>query len=309
MTGVDPKAKVGERLKAERERRGRQYVDVSRATGIYIHHLSALEFGRFDEIPDEDVVDAYVHAYAEHLGLDGADCVARLRKERGLPDRPFDPGRAQIPPRVPDPGDAPPPEPEPSVPLETPAAARAAPLSGRPSIRWALVPVVVVLAGVLAWWAMRTEPDAPPPSRVDPPNVQVPPSKAAGPESEPAPAVREPVSTPVAPAGALSVAEFGIGRGVVDHRLVDPSDHFHEGEEVWFWTHVRGGAAGDAVHHVWLRDGREQQTIRLRVGAPSWRTQSAKALPAGSSGEWTVEARDDAGRVLARATFAVTGRR
>lgn len=307
MTGVDPKAKVGERLKAERERRGRQYVDVSRAIGIYIHHLSALEFGRFDEIPDEDVVDAYVHAYAEHLGFDGAECVAQLRRERGLPERPFDPARAEIRPRAPDPGDAPPPEPEPSARLETPPAAATGRLPGRPSTRWAFVSVVVVLAGVLAWWVTRTEPDPKP--RLEPPSAPPPAAAAPAPRIEPAPSTRASASAPVTPAGALSVAEFGVGRGVADHRLLDPSDRFEEGDEVWFWTHVRGGSAGDALHHVWLRDGREQQTISLRVGGPSWRTQSAKTLPAGSAGEWSVEARDDAGRVLARAPFTVMGRR
>ncbi len=309
MTVVDPKAKVGERLKAERERRGRQYVDVSRATGIYIHHLSALEFGRFDEIPDEDVVDAYVHAYAEHLGFDGSECVAQLRRERGLPERPFDPGRAQIRPGALDGEDAPRPEPEVSVRLETPPTASTGNLPGRPSMRRAFVPVVVVLAGVLAWWAMRTEPERPPPPPVEPRSALPPSSETTVPRSEEAPAAREPANAPVSPAGAATIAEFGVGRGVVDHRLVDPTDHFEEGDEVWFWTHVRGGSAGDAVHHVWLRDGREQQAISLRLGGPSWRTQSAKALPAGSAGAWTVEARDGAGNVLARTDFTVTGRR
>jgi len=307
MATVNPIAKVGERLKTERERRGRQYVDVSRATGIYIHHLSALEFGRFDEIPDEDVIEAYVHAYAEHLDLDGAECVAQLRRERGLPERPFDPARADLRPGAPDTDETPAPEPEPPAPLETTPAVMAGSVSRPFRARWVLVPAVLVLLGFVAWWATRTGPEPPP--RREPPSLPPPAAAAPVPKTVPAPSAQEPAKPLVTATGTLSIPEFGVGRGVVDHRLVDPTDRFEEGEEVWFWTHVRGGSAGDAVRHVWLREGREQQTISLRVGGPSWRTQSAKTLPAGSAGEWSVEARDDAGRVLARAPFTVMGRR
>jgi len=44
-----------------------------------------------------------------------------------------------------------------------------------------------------------------------------------------------------------------------------------------------------------------EQSISLHVGASSYRTYSTKTL--GRPGAWAVEARDDAGRVLARAEF------
>ena len=42
----------------------------------------------------------------------------------------------------------------------------------------------------------------------------------------------------------------------------------------------------------------------LNVNAAQWRTQSRRLLPEGSTGEWTVEARDPEGRVLASAAFS-----
>lgn len=79
---------VGERLRSERERRGLQRVDVSRATRVYIHHLSALEHGSFDELPDDAVVRGYVRSYAEYLGLDPEATVAEFLRERGISGAP-----------------------------------------------------------------------------------------------------------------------------------------------------------------------------------------------------------------------------
>ena len=68
-----------------------------------------------------------------------------------------------------------------------------------------------------------------------------------------------------------------------------------------FWTHVVGGRAGDTIDHVWLRDGSVVGAASLSVGSPDWRTQSRRLLD--PAGQWVVEARDAAGRVLARHEF------
>jgi hypothetical protein len=78
-------------------------------------------------------------------------------------------------------------------------------------------------------------------------------------------------------------------------------DTFAKGDVAYFSTRVLGGGRGERVRHVWLFEGRVQQTIQLRLGGPSWHTYSSKTL--GNAGQWAVEARDQAGRVLARATF------
>ncbi len=101
--------------------------------------------------------------------------------------------------------------------------------------------------------------------------------------------------------GHLTVPEFGVGRRIVEHALEGPSERFSESEVVWFSTRVLGAAAGEPIHHVWLHEGRVLQSIQLELGGPDWRTHSRKTLRA--AGQWAVEARDEGGGVLARATF------
>lgn len=99
----------------------------------------------------------------------------------------------------------------------------------------------------------------------------------------------------------ISVSEFGVGRRIVNRRLEDRGQSFEEGSVVWFQTRVVGGARGEKIRHVWLRDGRVVQTVDLELGASHWRTHSRKTL--WGTGDWAVEARDRQGRVLARSDF------
>jgi hypothetical protein len=105
----------------------------------------------------------------------------------------------------------------------------------------------------------------------------------------------------MSPSG-LSVADCGVGTSVASHELVGRGERFTEGSQVWFWTRVEGGEAGDTIDHVWLRDGEEAARIPLRIGGSRWRTYSAKVLR--GTGRWAVEARDAAGRLLARREFS-----
>ncbi len=113
---------------------------------------------------------------------------------------------------------------------------------------------------------------------------------------------------PVFPAVAqdqatLKITESGVGSGMEDRNLVGVAELFQEGDQVWFWTRVIGGADGDRIRHVWLRDGEEMLSVGLTLGGPHWRTWTRKTLHPGSTGTWTVEARDEAGAILATATF------
>ena len=78
---------------------------------------------------------------------------------------------------------------------------------------------------------------------------------------------------------------------------------FHEGKQVSFWTRIEGGVPGDRIVHVWSHQGNEIARVPLRVGGSPWRTHSTKTLREGSTGNWSVEARDAAGVVLARHAF------
>jgi hypothetical protein len=118
----------------------------------------------------------------------------------------------------------------------------------------------------------------------------------------PEPAVQDEITT-VPARTALGIQEYGVGTAVADRQLVGESDRFREGEQVWFWTRVTGGVSGETIDHVWIREGVESARVSLTLGGPQWRTQSAKKLWPGSAGDWTVEARDEQGEVLARRRF------
>ncbi len=154
----------------------------------------------------------------------------------------------------------------------------------------------------------KVQPKPPPParpstspsaSRGDRPRLAPAPERASVPPP-PAPPIAAP---PPAPSAPMIVAEHGVGTGVIDRRLVGRADRFPAGSEIFFWTRVLRGEADGAIRHVWIHEGREVLAVDLPVGSPDWRTQSRFVLPAGAVGGWAVEARDPAGRVLARQAF------
>lgn len=114
--------------------------------------------------------------------------------------------------------------------------------------------------------------------------------------NEPGPVTR-------AKASHLQISESGVGTSVVNRRLVGEGNRFEEGTVAWFWTRVLGGRRGDTVHHVWLHQGRVIAAVELKVGGSQWRTQSRRPLTKGSLGDWTVEARDAWGALLASSRF------
>jgi len=138
--------------------------------------------------------------------------------------------------------------------------------------------------------ALETSPPATPEPETAPPKPANPPA--------PALPIRE---EQAAPRGALTVTESGVGRRIVNHRLADLDDEFSRGDAVWFSTRVMGGRPGQRIRHVWMRDGRVEQSIPLQIGGADWRTHSRKTI--WYTGSWTVEARDEQGRVLATGSF------
>jgi len=209
--------------------------------------------------------------------------------------------------------------PEPAAePVVEPAAepTRVAAPPHRPNPTRRLVPalVVILLVAIASWMCLARRPRVVPVSDSPAPQSQLLPPSPSPPEPaprEPAPPARvAPKPTPPEKAAApererapaaLSVTESGTGRRVVDSRLEGEGTEFAEGEAVVFQTRVLGGSRGDAVRHVWIYDGRAQQSITLRLGGPDWRTFSKKTLY--RRGPWRVEARDRDGRVLAQAAF------
>jgi len=197
----------------------------------------------------------------------------------------------------------------PALPLPVEAVSPSRPARSR---RWPVTSLFLfVLLPLMAYLVfLKSTPDAPPVAAqretVPGEAVAPPPSQPRSPQAADAPRPPLRTQTPVrgqtAPS-SLTVAESGVGLRLVGTRLEGEGDHFRPGQRVTFATRVLGGGAGESIRHVWLRDGKVEQSIRLRLGGASWRTYSTKTL--GRPGAWAVEARDEQGRVLARADLTV----
>ena len=324
-------ASVGERLRLLRESRNTTIEEMVTATGIGQSYLEALERDAIHELPGKAFGKLYIRAYAEVFTFDPqpfiddydreqrlvagasaepmtaapagsrpvAAAIAQWKAARVAADKPEP--VVEVEEVVPEPTAAP------ELPVE---AVVPEPEVGAPPTKRRLAPLVLV--GVVAIAAaiyfgtrptddgnMKSEqptvqpiPELPPPE--PPPPFVVPPQPPPTPPAK-APVIRE------APAGALSVTEFGVGRRIANLKLEGESDRFAPGTRVCFATRVVGGKPGGVVRHTWLYEGRTEQTISLRLGGPDWRTHSNKTL--GRAGAWAVEARDEKGRVLARVEF------
>jgi len=189
-----------------------------------------------------------------------------------------------------------------SLPLRAEAVSPARPVRSRRLLASLLLLALLPLMAYLL--SLRSTPDAPPVAArhetVTAEAIAPPPSPSA--RVTEAPRTQPPVSEQSAPP-SLRVTESGLGLRFVGTRVEAEGDRFRSGQRVTFAMRVLGGTAGESISHVWLRDGRVEQSIRLRLGGASWRTHSTKTL--GRPGAWAVEARDEQGRVLARADLTV----
>jgi transcriptional regulator with XRE-family HTH domain len=326
---------VGQRLKHERETRHTTIEELAVATGIGKNYLEALEREEIDALPGPAFGKLYIRAYAEILGFDAqpwiedydreqrrarsnlaepalvepsrprpvADAIARWKAERASAEQ------AVAEPAEPDI------EPAEDVPAVEPSEAPVVPAAANAQAkkrRLAPLGLVAIVAIAFAiYFGMRPADgdrrDEPTPVRETPSAPESPPPDLRSPEPPP-PVVAEPEKPVVRPpvirqtrAGALDVKEFGVGRRMVKGSLEGEGDRFEPWARVSFATRVTGGERGAVVRHVWLYEGRVEQTITLRLGGPDWRTHSTKTL--GRAGAWAVEARDDKGGVLARVEF------
>ena len=319
---------VGERLRLLREARNTTIEEMVRATGIGQSYLEALERDAIEELPGKAFGKLYIRAYAEVFTFDPQPWIDDYDREQrlvaGVSSEPTSSAPAGSRPVAaaiaqwkaarmatdkPEPVTeieevAPEPTAPPELPVEAvvPEPEVSAPKASRRLAPLVLVGVVVIVAAIY----FGTRDEKPPTRTVQPvpeshrpeaPPAEPPPPVAVPPQPQPAqaPVIRE------TPAGALTVTESGVGRRIVNLKLEGESDRFDQGARVCFSTRVTGGQRGGVVRHVWIYEGRVEQTITLRLGGADWRTHSNKTL--GRTGAWAVEARDDKGRVLARAAF------
>lgn len=333
--GAGPGSRLGDQLRAERERRGLRVGHVSEATKIRKCYLEALERQEWDALPADVFARGYLRSYGEYLGLDVERLLRAYAREREVSGA-DEPSRDGLGDRD-----------LARLILERLAATRVGPARPRLGCRigWtAAVLLVVAAVGAFGVWTAlhlpgpgrgapvaTVAPSLEEPGRTPPaawpeptgsqcaPRASAPPlDRAAGePPSRAAPedppprerrdsearATGTPTPEPALP-GVLGVSQFGIWTDAETDPLAGSEHRFEEGTVVWFWTRVLGGRPGDRIRHVWLHEGRKIAVERLDIGGPSWRAQSRRWLEPGSAGRWVVEARDARGRVLARSEFA-----
>ena len=83
---------IGTRLREERVRRGLEIDEVEAETRIRAKYLLALEDERFEVLPGDAYVRAFLRDYAEELGLDAQEMVDELNELRAPPpDAPLTP--------------------------------------------------------------------------------------------------------------------------------------------------------------------------------------------------------------------------
>lgn len=288
----------GERLKEEREARRTTIEEISVATGIQLGYLQALENDEFHALPGRAFGKLYIRAYAKTLGFDPRlliDIYDRERKARCQDlEEPADPV-ALVPPQADDRDASDGPRRGPA-----PSSRRLVLILLFLGLLAGAAGVVIVLRRAGVAQAAPQIVEAAPPSVV--PDRETPPARPA--ETPPSPPPMKAVTRQSEVPGRLTVPEFGVGRRIVSRRLEEPGERFAEGDVVWFSTRVLGAVGGESIRHVWIREGRVQQSIKLDLGGPDWRTHSRKTIY--GVGQWAVEARDGGGRVLAKATFTCT---
>jgi len=292
--------KFGDRLRQAREARGVTIDDVFQETHIARRYLEALDRSDVSVLPGGIFDKGYIRSYARFVGVDPEPIVSayEVAKRRSSPAQEDAPDRMlqeiaiqanrQSGPRK-----------RPPIPVGAAAGLAAI--------------LLAILAGVWLFLADETVEEEPqeasiseraPESQAELPSpvVEMPASEATTsetpPDDVPAPSGANSVS-----AHQLTVAEAGLGTGVVEHALTGRSDRFAEGTRVFFWNRVLNGEQGMVLRHIWKLGDEIVMNSELVIGGPHWRTYSSYTLPPGSTGDWTLEAIGPDGRVLFHTEF------
>ena len=164
---------VGERLRLERLRQGRDISDIAAQTRINPRYIEAIEADDLRSLPGGFFYRSFVRQYAGVLGIDEAEVDQELETLLGPPEDPY-----SAPPR-------------PSDPIEVPPMPTAGRADATRQIPKSLVLLLVVIIGtgvVYQWWQS---------SRKGPETVAEPPAAVTQQQQPvPAPVVESPVPAP-----------------------------------------------------------------------------------------------------------------
>jgi|GEM_PF-6410736 len=113
------------------------------------------------------------------------------------------------------------------------------------------------------------------------------------------------VETVAAPAISILKAEACLE--IKNHEPVSAGNEFYcTDEKVWIYSKVKmEKGSSSTIKHVYFLDGREIQSIDLKVKGPTFRTRSYKSMTESMHGSWKVEIQDEAGNLLDTVEFFV----
>ena len=99
--------------------------------------------------------------------------------------------------------------------------------------------------------------------------------------------------------------ELAIGKSIEAGNPVDTASSFPaDVGQVAGWSRVTGMTAGSKITHLWIH-GADSSRVELNIGGSPWRTYSRKTIPAGATGDWTLEVLGADGAKLASKTIKV----
>jgi hypothetical protein len=99
--------------------------------------------------------------------------------------------------------------------------------------------------------------------------------------------------------------ELAIGKSIEAGNPVDTASSFGaDVGQIAGWSRVSGMAAGSKITHLWIH-GADSSRVELNVGGSPWRTYSRKTIPAGATGDWTLEVLGADGAKLASKTIKI----
>ena len=99
--------------------------------------------------------------------------------------------------------------------------------------------------------------------------------------------------------------ELAVGKSIEAGNPVDTASSFGaDVGQVAGWSRVTGVTAGSKITHLWIH-GADSSKVELNIGGSPWRTYSRKTIPAGATGDWTLEVLGPDGAKLASKTFKV----
>lgn len=95
--------------------------------------------------------------------------------------------------------------------------------------------------------------------------------------------------------------------GVEAYEPVGASSEFdREVGKVWIYTKVKmPKGENSTINHTYFRNGKQIQTVNLKVKGPTFRTRSYKTIHKGMHGDWKVEITTAGGKLIDTVNFSV----